>query len=64
MAEKKVDKLFEDYSVKSVPQEKTRSWLSMGLIWAGVGISLGLLLTGGTVGDGLTQFARLLLQLS
>ncbi len=54
MAEKKVDKLFEDYSVKSVPQEKTRSWLSMGLIWAGVGISLGLLLTGGTVGDGLT----------
>lgn len=54
MAEKQIDKLFEDYSVKSVPQEKTKNWLSMGLIWAGVGISLGLLLTGGTVGDGLT----------
>lgn len=48
------DKLLEDYSRHEVPQEKTRTWLSMGLIWAGVGISLGLLLTGGTIGDGMT----------
>lgn len=55
MAEKnKLDQTFEDYSVVSVPDEKTKNWLSMGLIWSGVGISLGLLLTGGTVGDGLT----------
>jgi cytosine permease len=49
-----LDKIFEDYSVDSVPDEKTKNWLSMGLIWAGVGISLGLLLTGGTIGNGLT----------
>ncbi|PLS18126.1 cytosine permease [Bacillus sp. M6-12] len=54
MAEGKSKDLFEDYSVKSVPQEETKNWLSMGLIWAGVGISLGLLLTGGTIGNGLT----------
>lgn len=50
----KVDHVFEDYSVEAVPEEKTRGWLSMGLIWSGVGISLGLLLTGGTLGDGLS----------
>lgn len=50
----KLDQVFEDYSVEAVPEQKTRGWLSMGLIWAGVGISLGLLLTGGTLGDGLS----------
>lgn len=55
-AEKKTtaDKLLEDYSRHEVPEERTRTWLSMGLIWAGVGISLGLLLTGGTIGNGMT----------
>jgi len=48
------DKVFQDYGVEAVPQDKTRSWLSMGLVWAGVGISLGLLLTGGTVADGMS----------
>lgn len=48
------DKVFQDYGVEAVPEDKTRSWLSMGLIWAGVGISLGLLLTGGTVATGMT----------
>lgn len=48
------DRLFQDYSVEEVPPEKTRTWLSMGLIWAGVGISLGLLLTGGTVANGMS----------
>jgi cytosine permease len=46
--------LLEDYSRHEVPRDKTRTWLSMGLIWSGVGISLGLLLTGGTIGDGMT----------
>lgn len=48
------DKVFQDYGVEAVPEDKTRSWLSMGLIWAGVGISLGLLLTGGTVATGMS----------
>lgn len=48
------DKLLEDYSRHEVPTDQTRTWLSMGLIWAGVGISLGLLLTGGTIGNGMT----------
>src|SRR5699024_10753041 len=52
--ENKIEKVFEDFSRETVPQDKTKNWLSMGLIWAGVGISLGLLLTGGTMGDGLT----------
>lgn len=47
--------LLEDYSRHEVPRDKTRSWLSMGLIWSGVGISLGLLLTGGTIGNGMTM---------
>jgi cytosine permease len=51
---KKYDKLFEDYGVEPVPKEQTKNWLSMGLIWAGVGISLGLLMTGGALGNGLT----------
>lgn len=46
--------VLEDYSRSEVPRDKTRTWLSMGLIWSGVGISLGLLLTGGTIGDGMT----------
>src|SRR5690606_38327352 len=46
MNEQKVDKVLEDYSRHEVPPAKTRTWLSMGLIWSGVGISLGLLLTG------------------
>lgn len=54
MQSSKADRLFQDYSVEEVPPDKHRSWLSMGLIWAGVGISLGLLLTGGTVAEGLT----------
>ncbi|WP_158542734.1 cytosine permease [Phytoactinopolyspora halophila] len=54
MDSSKADKLFQDYSTEEVPPEKTRSWLSMGLIWSGVGISLGLLLTGGTVAEGLS----------
>lgn len=52
--ENKLDKLFEDYGVEPVPKEQTKDWLSMGLIWAGVGISLGLLMTGGALGNGLT----------
>jgi cytosine permease len=47
--------LLEDYSRQEVPRDKTRTWLSMGLIWSGVGISLGLLLTGGTIGNGMTM---------
>ncbi len=46
--------LLEDYERDRVPQEKTKSWLQMGLVWAGVGISLGLLITGGAIGAGLT----------
>jgi len=49
----KLDVIFEDYGVEPVPESETKNWLSMGAIWAGVGISLGMLLTGGTVGDGL-----------
>ncbi|MCI2265101.1 cytosine permease [Sediminivirga luteola] len=49
----KANKAFKDYSRETVPEEKSHSWLSMGLVWSGVGISLGLLLTGGTIGDGL-----------
>lgn len=45
--------ILNDYATSSVPEEKTYSWLSMGLIWAGVGISLGLIVTGGTIGNGL-----------
>lgn len=54
MDEKQLDKLFQDYGVEPVPSEKTKNWLSMGLIWSGVGISLGLLMTGGALGDGLS----------
>ena len=46
--------LLEDYSRHEVPRDKTRNWLSMGVVWSGVGISLGLLLTGGTIGNGMT----------
>ncbi|MGM0780123.1 MAG: cytosine permease [Bacillota bacterium] len=53
MKEKSVE-LLEDYASKPVPHEKTKGWLSMGLIWAGVGISLGMLLTGGILGEGLS----------
>ncbi|HHY71402.1 MAG TPA: cytosine permease [Thermoanaerobacterales bacterium] len=52
--EKTLDKIFEDYGVEPVPKDQTKDWLSMGLIWAGVGISLGLLMTGGALGEGLT----------
>jgi cytosine permease len=48
------DKIFRDYSVEEVPPGETRTWLSMGLVWSGVGISLGLLLTGGTVATGMS----------
>ncbi|MBM7573448.1 cytosine permease [Aquibacillus albus] len=54
METKKIDRALEDYGVSPVPQEKTKNYLSMALIWSGVGISLGLLLTGGTLGVGLT----------
>jgi cytosine permease len=49
-----LDKLFEDYGVEPVPENSRKDWLSMGLIWAGVGISLGLLMTGGALGNGLS----------
>jgi len=52
--QKKVDKILEDYGVTPVPKDKTQNYLSMALIWSGVGISLGLLLTGGTLGVGLS----------
>jgi len=52
--EKTLDQLFEDYGVEPVPKGETKDWISMGLIWAGVGISLGLLMTGGAMGNGLT----------
>jgi cytosine permease len=54
MAVEKLDKLFEDYGVEPVPENSRKDWLSMGLIWAGVGISLGLLMTGGALGNGLS----------
>lgn len=44
----------DDFSVNSVPKERTYNWLSMGLIWAGVGISLGMIVTGGTIGNGMS----------
>ena len=44
----------DDFSTTSVPQERKYNWLSMGLIWAGVGISLGMIVTGGVIGDGLS----------
>ncbi|MBC8571109.1 cytosine permease [Zongyangia hominis] len=49
-----VDQVLNDFSTTAVPAEKTKSWLSMGLIWAGVGISLGMIVTGGTMGTGLS----------
>lgn len=52
--ENNLDKLFEDYGVEPVPEDQKKDWLSMGLIWSGVGISLGLLMTGGALGDGLS----------
>lgn len=54
MAVEQLDKLFEDYGVEPVPENSRKDWLSMGLIWAGVGISLGLLMTGGALGNGLS----------
>lgn len=54
MAMEQLDKLFEDYGVEPVPENSRKDWLSMGLIWAGVGISLGLLMTGGALGNGLS----------
>ncbi|WP_193224585.1 cytosine permease [Bacillus sp. B1-b2] len=51
---KSIDQVLEDYSDKPVPRDKTKNYLSMALIWSGVGISLGLLLTGGTLGVGLS----------
>lgn len=49
-----LDKAFKDYSREEVPADKQHSWLSISLVWSGVGISLGLLLTGGTIGAGMT----------
>lgn len=54
MAVEQLDKVFEDYGVEPVPENSRKDWLSMGLIWAGVGISLGLLMTGGALGNGLS----------
>ncbi|MDN5311468.1 MAG: cytosine permease [Thermoanaerobacteraceae bacterium] len=54
MAMEQLDKVFEDYGVEPVPENSRKDWLSMGLIWAGVGISLGLLMTGGALGNGLS----------
>ncbi|MCF6465948.1 cytosine permease [Clostridium sp. Cult2] len=54
MENTKLDKIFQDYGVEPVPENETKNWLSMGLIWSGVGISLGLLMTGGALGDGLS----------
>jgi cytosine permease len=58
--EKVADSALQDYSRHEVPTDKTRTWLSMGLVWSGVGISLGLLLTGGTIGDGMAVPAAVL----
>lgn len=44
----------DDFSTTSVPEERKYNWLSMGLIWAGVGISLGMIVTGGAIGNGLS----------
>lgn len=52
--QQKLDHLLEDYGVEPVPEDKRKNFLSLALVWAGVGISLGLLLTGGSVGDGLS----------
>lgn len=49
-----LDELLNDYGVEPVPENETKNWLSMGLIWSGVGISLGLLMTGGALGEGLS----------
>lgn len=54
MTKRSSPKVLEDFSRKEVPSEHTRTWFSMGMIWGGVGISLGLLLTGGTIGDGMS----------
>lgn len=47
--EQENNSILNDYARDSVPEEKTYGWLSMGLIWAGVGISLGLIVTGGAI---------------
>lgn len=52
--EQENNSILNDYARDSVPEEKTYGWLSMGLIWAGVGISLGLIVTGGAIGSGLS----------
>lgn len=44
----------DDFSTKSVPKGESKGWISMGLIWAGVGISLGMIVTGGTIGNGMS----------
>ena len=49
-----VEQILNDYARTAVPADQRKGWISMGCIWAGVGISLGLIVTGGTLGDGLT----------
>lgn len=52
--EKEKVSVLNDYATSSVPEEKTYNWLSMGLIWAGVGINLGMIVIGGALGNGLS----------
>ena len=43
-----------DYSTTSVPMDQRKSWVSMGLIWASSGVSLTTIVTGSTIGAGLS----------
>ncbi|GAA0808315.1 cytosine permease [Clostridium sp. AF19-22AC] len=52
--EKEKTNVLNDYATSSVPEERTYNWLSMGLIWAGVGINLGMIVIGGALGNGLS----------
>lgn len=48
------DKKIKDFEREPVPQELRKGWLNLGAVWLGIGICLASVITGGTLGAGLT----------
>lgn len=46
-------KLVKDYEREPVPEDRRRGWVSLTLVWLGVGMTIGAFLLGGTIGAGL-----------